>query len=223
MSELLPGNPKFNKTMSLLEGLKRSAENGTEYWFARELQVLLGYHEWRNFEGVIERAASSLSASGTAPSHHIVEVNKKVKLGSGAQRDRKDYFLSRGACYLIAMNGDPSKPEIAAAQSYFATQTREREIETEISGDEKRLALREKTKKSFKAVSGAAKEAGVKNTSQARFHDARYLGLYGMPGRSVKAAKGLDPKENTFDRMGTLELSANDFQMNLAAETLSKE
>jgi DNA-damage-inducible protein D len=146
-----------------------------------------------------------------------------MAIGKEAQRSGRDYYLSRAACYLIAMNGDPSKPEIAAAQAYFAVRTRSSELAEERSEDEKRLELRAKVTRSFKTVSGVAKEAGVASRNQALFHDARYQGMYNMTGRELKSFKGLDVTENIFDRMGALELSANDFQMNLAAETIKEE
>ncbi|WP_299860204.1 DNA damage-inducible protein D [uncultured Roseobacter sp.] len=223
MAADLPSDPKYRSTMDRLEDAKNNNSSGAEYWFAREIQSIFGYESWAKFEPVVDRAASSMRTNGIQPSQHIVQTGKMVAVGSNAKRKLTEYFLSRGACYLIAMNGDPSKPEIAAAQAYFASQTRAREVEVQVDGDEKRVEMRQKVKQSFKAVSGAAKKAGVKNNNQPRFHDARYQGLYGMTARSVKDSKGLGAKEALFDRMGALELSANDFQMNLAAETLEKE
>ena len=219
----LPESREFHSTMERLGKLRRKSESGSEYWLAREIQAALGYTEWRNFKSVIDRARSSLEANGISPSHHIVETSRLMIVGNGGKRRDRDFFLSRAACYLIAMNGEPTKPEIAAAQAYFAVQTRAREVEEIASEDVKRLQLREKVKTSFKAVSSAAKQAGVANSKQPIFHDARYKGLYGMSARDVKALKGIRPNDNPFDQMGGLELSANDFQMNLAAETIQKE
>ena len=219
----VPDSPKYRSTMDALEKLRRVSSRGSEYWYAREIQRALGYAEWRSFEGVINRARTAMEANGVSPSHHIVETTRMMIIGNDGRRENRDFFLSRAACYLIAMNGEPSKHEIAAAQAYFAVQTREREIENAGSEDEKRLDLREKIKKSFKKVSRVANKAGVTNRKQPIFHDARYQGLYKMSGRDVKDLKGIRQADNPFDHMGALELSANDFQMNLAAETIQKE
>lgn len=219
----IPPSLEYQSTMSRLEGAKRTSSRGTDFWFAREIQELLGYDDWRNFAGVVERAATSLQSAGVSPSHHIVETTTMMGVGKSAQRRAADFFLSRAACYLIAMNGDPAKVEIAAAQAYFAVTTRAKEVEDEIGPDEKRLELREKVTDSFKAVSRAAHNAGVPSPKLGVFHDARYQGLYGASRRDVMRSKGLGEKDNPFDRMGALELSANDFQMNLAAETMRSE
>lgn len=196
---------------------------GTEYWRARELQTLLGYDTWENFERVIERAQEACLSVGEAVGDHFLEATEMVDIGSGATRERRDFILSRYACYLTAMNGDPRKAEIAEAQTYFAIQTRRMELEDERTEDRERLRLRTKVSESHKRVSGAAKQAGVRNTMQGVFHDARSRGLYGMSLADVKRMKGLQAKDNLFDRAGPLELSANDFQMNLAADVIESD
>lgn len=189
---------------------------------AREIHAALGYPVWDKFEPVIARAATSLAANDLDPSHHIAQTSNMVELGMNAKREVKDYFLSRAACRLIAMNGDPSKPEIAAAQAYFVVQTHRMEMNDAMSEDQKRIEEREKVTHSFKAVSSAAKNAGVTGPKQGLFHNARYEGLYGLTSTQYRQKKGVG-SDNPFDRMGLLELSANDFQMNLAAEKIVKE
>lgn len=215
--------PEYRATMEKLKAIKRTHKNGSDYWMAREIAAVLGYPTWAKFEPVVERALSSFANTGLNPSHHFVRTGKLMAIGKGAVREGDDYFLSRAAAYIIAINGEPSKPEIAAAQAYFAIQTRRMELEDEKSSDEKRLELRGKVSRSFKNVSGIARAAGVRNTMQALFHDARYVGLYGMRSADVKRKKGLSDKDNLFDFAGPLELSANDFQMNLAADVIKRD
>lgn len=209
--------------MSRLDKAKRLTPDGDDYWMARELGPILGYDVWAKFEPPISRAIDSMRASGLDPSHQIVRTSKMMGRGGGAQVEGRDYFLSRAASYLIAMNGDPSKPEIAAAQLYFATKTRQLELEEQQAVDLKRLELRDKVTQSHKRVSSVAKGAGVRSQMQGVFHDARFRGLYGKSTSAVKGAKGLRDKDNLFDRAGPLELSANDFQMNLAADVIERE
>lgn len=223
MENDLPERPEYRSTMQRLEEARRTTDRGIEYWFAREIQSVFGYESWAKFTPVVDRAKQSMLSNGIDPSHHVVQTGKMMGVGRGAQRRTEDYFLSRAACYLIAINGDPSKPQIAAAQAYFAAATRAKEVSDALTQDEKRLELRDKVTKSFKNVSSVAKSAGVGNQRQALFHDSRYQGLYGMSGQEVKGRKGVSSKENLFDRMGALELSANEFQMNLAAETIRTE
>lgn len=214
-------SPEYTPIMQQLEKTKRVSVEGQDYWLAREICPILAY-TWEGFDGVLQRAMATYEGIGSSPNHHFRQTSTMMKLGKGGQRESVDYFLSRSACYLIAMNGDPSKPEIAAAQAYFAIQTRRMELEDRTNTDERRLELREKVSSSFKKVSGVAKIAGVRNEKQAIFHDARYQGLYGMRYAEVKEKKGLTKDEQLFDRAGALELSANDFQMNLAADVISK-
>lgn len=223
MAQELSELPAYRHTMDAFEAVRRASQSGVEYWFAREIHVLLGYQTWREFENVIRRARASLEANGLDASQHFVLKPKMVRLGSGASRPTDDYFLSRAAAYLIAMNGDPTKPEIAAAQAYFAIQTRRMETAGMQSEDKKRLNLREKVRQSHKRVSKAAQDAGVRSNMQGVFHDARFQGLYGMSLKEMRAMRGLGANEQIFDRAGPLELSANDFQMNLAAEVIRKE
>lgn len=141
---------------------------------------------------------------------HFVETNKMVEIGSGAKRERADYYLNRYVCYIIAMNGDVTKPEISMAQSYFAIQTRKQEINEDLLLDSVRLQLRNQVKEHNTHLSGAAKAAGVSNFS--KFHGARYKGLYnGMTAKAVKAKKGIPEKDEILDRAGRVELAMHDF------------
>lgn len=133
------------------EAIRKSDEAGREYWSARNLGPLLDYKEWRNFYKVIAKAIISCEASGHPSADHFVETNKMVELGSGASRNLEDFHLSRYACYLVVQNGDPSKPVIAAGQTYFALQTRRQELQDDqifksLREDEKRLFLRNESK-----------------------------------------------------------------------------
>jgi DNA-damage-inducible protein D len=153
-----------------------------------------------------------------------LRARKPIVGGKGAVQEVADFHLSRFACYLIAQNGDPRKPEIALAQKYFAIQTRRQELSDARQRDMERLELRKQTTEEFKALSGAARNAGVHNTMFGVFHDAGYKGLYGGLGSDdIKAHKRIAAGENLLDRMGTTELAANQFRMTQTREKLAKE
>ena len=223
MTSELEAVPALQNTIDRLEAIRKTNSRGVDYWRAREIHQILGYPVWDKFEPVIHKASSSLRENGSDPSHHIAETSHMMEVGKGAQRRGVDYFLTRAACRLIAMNGDPEKPEIADAQAYFVVQTHRMEQQDSLGDDEKRLQLRERVTSAFKVVSGVAKEAGLPGSKQPIFHDARYQGLYGMSRRDVMAKKGLRQDDNPFDYAGPFELSANEFQMNMAADVIQKE
>jgi DNA-damage-inducible protein D len=206
------------------ESLKQNNEHGAEYWSARDLQPLLGYSQWRRFEQAIGRAITSCETSGNNPANHFAGAGKMVDLGSGSQRQVEDYHLSRFACYLIAQNGDPRKPEIAHAQKYFAIQARRQELSDQAAADMERLELRKQTAEEFKALSGAAQDAGVQSKMFGVFHDAGYKGLYGGLGRdAIKQRKAIPDKDNLLDRMNATELAANQFRMTQTRDKLARE
>ena len=206
------------------EGLKKTNAHGAEYWSGRDLQPCLGYGQWRRFVQAIERAMLSCEQSGNPPENHFAGAGKMVDLGSGSVRDIEDYHLSRFACYLIAQNGDPRKPEIANAQKYFAIQTRRQELNDQAAADLERLQLRKQTSEEFKALSGAAQDAGVQSRMFGVFHDAGYKGLYGNLGSdAIKRRKAIPEKDNLLDRMNPTELAANQFRMTQTREKLERD
>ena len=211
-------------TVLSFESIKQGNKHGAEYWSARQLQPLLGYTQWRRFEQAIDRAKTSCDTSGNAVANHFAGAGNMVDLGSGSQREVDDYHLSRFACYLIAQNGDPRKPEIAHAQKYFAVQARRQELSDQGAADIERLELRKQTAEEFKALSGAAQDAGVQSKMFGVFHDAGYKGLYGGLGRdAIKQRKAIPDKDNLLDRMNATELAANQFRMTQTRDKLARE
>lgn len=206
-----------------LDQASGETRKGTEFWRARDLQKILRYKDWRNFLGVIGKAREAFKQLGSNPDYHIVETTVLMGRGKGSQMVGVDYFLTRTASYIIAMNGDSSNPYIAAAQAYFAVQTRRQELNDQVSPVEKRIALRAEARKNFKRLSETAKKAGVRNKMQPVFHDAGYRGMYKMSRRDVLKHKGLQESEKLLDRAGPLELAANNFRMALADNVISTQ
>lgn len=146
------------------EDIMHINEDGQEFWYARELQHVLEYAQWRYMKETVERARLACENSGLNPNDHFAEVRKMVPIGSGAERAVEDYMLSRFACYLVVMNGDPRKEVIAVGQAYFAVKTRQQELiekYEEMSEDQKRLAIRNEMKRHNIALADAAHDAGV--------------------------------------------------------------
>jgi len=213
---------EIEKTVSQsLDDLKKISNDGVEYWMARDIQLPLGYLKWDKFEGVIKKGQMSCESTGADPNNHILQTGKMVKIGSGALREKRDYFVSRYGAYLIAMNGNPKLREIATAQSYFAIQARKQEITEQARDIEKRIELRNRVKIANKHLGDAAKESGVQN--YALFHDAGYRGLYNLSLGEIKERKGLSPKEQLLDRAGRAELAANEFRITQTEEALKRD
>ena len=210
------------------ESIKHVNEYGEEYWLARELQPVLEYAQWRRFSDAIERAKLACKNSGFAVEDHFADVGKMVDIGSGAERQIDDVMLSRYACYLIVMNGDPRKEVIAIGQSYFAVKTRQQELidnYEQMSENQKRLAIRNEMKRHNIALADAAHDAGViEQKDYAIFQNKGYQGLYGGLGvKEIHARKGLKKSEKILDHMGSTELAANLFRATQTEEKLRRE
>lgn len=210
------------------ESIKHINEYGAEYWSARELMPLLGYLQWRNFDKVIQKAKVSIENTQTDLNYWLVEVSKPIITGKNTETVIRDYHLSRYACYVIAQNGDPQKPEIAAAQSYFAVQTRKQELQEqfeELTEDQKRLAIRRELKSHNKSLAEAAQNAGIATSQEfATFQNYGYMGLYGgLTAQGIKQRKGLKKSQNILDHMGSTELAANLFRATQTDEKLRRE
>ena len=217
-----------NINESIFESIKHINEHGQEYWTARELQPVLEYTKWENFKVAITRAMEACKSSKIKDSDHFAEVRKMVTIGSGAKRELEDYHLSRYACYLIAMNGDPRKTAIALAQTYFAVKTRQHaliEHYEDLSEDQKRLAIRQEMKNHNKALADAAHDAGViTGRDYAAFQDSGYMGLYGgLRAKDIHERKGLKPSQKILDHMGSTELAANLFRATQTEEKLRRD
>ena len=210
------------------EDIKHIDEDGQEFWYARELQRVLEYAQWRYMKEAVERARLACENSGLNPDNHFAEVRKMVPIGSGAERAVEDYMLSRFACYLVVMNGDPRKEVIALGQAYFAVKTRQQELienYEELSEDQKRLAIRNEMKRHNIALADAAHDAGViEQKDYAIFQNKGYQGLYGGLGvKEIRARKGLKKSEKILDHMGSTELAANLFRATQTEEKLRRE
>jgi DNA-damage-inducible protein D len=216
------GGPVPETFIRALDESRGQSRAGTGFWRARDLQVILGYERWDRFKELIGRAQAACESTGVNPDNHFRRTGKMVPLGSGSQREVEDYFLSRFACYLIAMNGDPSKEQIGYAQVYFAIQTRRQERADQVEENEKRIEARQRIRGANKALTSTAKKAGVRRFGL--FNDAGYRGLYG--GRSyaqIKEEKGLRSQDNLLDYAGRTELAANEFRITQAEDRLRKD
>lgn len=212
----------------IFENIKHVNEYGQEFWYARDLQVALEYKRWDRFNDVLDRAISACRESGNSIEDHFSHVGKMVNLGSGSQREVDDYMLSRYACYLIVMNGDPRKQVIALGQTYFAVKTRQQELVEnydELSEEQKRLAIRAEMKRHNKQLADAAHGAGVETPQEyAIFQNYGYQGLYGgLSAKDIQQRKGLKKSENILDHMGSTELAANLFRATQTEEKLRRD
>ncbi len=194
---------------------------GVECWSARELQVILGYARWENFRVAVERARKSCDASGYRIPDHFREVTKMVALGSGSERAVEDVALTRYACYLIAQNGDPTKPEIAFAQTYFAVQTRKQELIEKRLLDVARVSAREKLTRSEKKLSGILFELGVDERGFAIIRSKGDQALFGgFTTGDMKRKLGVPDSRPLADFLPTLTIKAKDFATELTGHNV---
>lgn len=219
----------IDELRAAFEAVRHTDEEGLDFWSAREIAPLLGYKRWENFETAIGRAQVACKNTGEDVDDHFRGVTNMVAIGSGAQREQSDWELTRFAAYLIAQNGDPTKPQIAAAQAYFAVQTRRQEIADEtplpLSEDERRVIGRDELKQHNKALASAAKAAGVtKPLDYAIFQNEGYKGLYGgLDRQRIQRRKKLTSKQDILDHMPSGEIAANLFRATQTEEKLRRE
>ena len=211
---------KSNEIIALFERFEQAATkiNDIECWSARSICPLLGYADWRNFVKAIEKAKESCINAGERELDHFVGVNKMVSLGSGSQRSIEDILLTRYACYLIAQNGDPRKPEIAFAQNYFAVQTRRAELVQQRILESERVLARKKLRETESRLSKVVYEHGVDDKGFAIMRSKGDAALFGMPTKDLKSKFGIEKQNKPLaDVLPTIGIKAKD----LAAEMTS--
>jgi DNA-damage-inducible protein D len=214
--------PHIEYIKTALDARMHVTPKGNPYWYGRDLMEILDYARWDSFLGVVEKAKQACDNSGKLSNNHFRHTAEMVEIGSGAKSKRENMVLSRYACYLIAMNGESSKPQVATAQTYFAAQTYKQEMEQALSEEQRRLLLRDRIRDANKKLFSAAKAAGVKRFGI--FQDAGYKGLYGGLGRDdIKKKKGIPEEEELLDCIDREELAANEFRATQAEAKLKRD
>lgn len=197
--------------------------DGVEYWFARDLQELLGYSQWRNFLLVIDKAKIACTNAGQAVADHFADASNMVDVGSGARREIEDIILTRYACYLIAQNGDPRKDEIAFAMNYFAIQTRKQELLEQRLKDWERLQAREKLTISEKDLSGLIFQKGIDHLGFAKIRSKGDQALFGgKTTLNMKTKFHIPDNRALADFLPTITIKAKDFANELTNVNIRK-
>ena len=193
------------------EAHAQQTEDGVEFWLARDLQFLLGYAKWENFLNVVSKAKTACEVSGHNVPDHFPDVRKMVELGSGSQRSIDDIMLTRYACYLIAQNGDPKKPEIAFSQSYFALQTRRAELIEQRLSELERLSARKKLSETEKELSDVIYQQVGGNQNFAIIRSKGNHALFGKSTQAMKSQWQVPDNRPLADFAPTIILKAKDF------------